>query len=152
MLGTASPWFGSSLVVFKVVFLVVGLPSIVSSCLGFQDMGFGDMTFIARGRLHDLMIFFVYPSIYVPSSPFIAACVCVTFPFVMFATPGLDSVIFRVCSVDLEDCFWSQVWALVSLGLAYVLLHSGCSFLPLLPLNFVVLHRHRRLVCACLVC
>ncbi|KAH0844238.1 hypothetical protein HID58_090530 [Brassica napus] len=42
---------------------------------------------------------------------FIAACVSVTLPFAMFATSGLDSVLLRVCSVDLEDCFWSQVWA-----------------------------------------
>ncbi|KAH0894416.1 hypothetical protein HID58_056845, partial [Brassica napus] len=123
-----------SLVVFKVVFLVVGLPLILSSRLGFQDMVFA----------------------------FIAVCVSVTFSFAMFATPGLDNVLLRVCSVDLEDCFWSQVWAHVSRGLASVLPHSCCSLLPLLPLSlgdlvssipsFVVLHRHRRLVCACLVC
>ncbi|KAH0866945.1 hypothetical protein HID58_073967, partial [Brassica napus] len=83
---------------------------------------------------------------------FIAARVFVTLPFAMFATPGLDSVLLRVFSVDLEDCFWSQVWAHVSRGLASVLPHSCCSLLPLLPLSFVVLHRHRRLVCACLVC
>ncbi|KAH0892928.1 hypothetical protein HID58_055357 [Brassica napus] len=71
---------------------------------------------------------------------FIAACVSVTLPFAMFSTPGLDSVLFRVCSVDLEDCFWSQVWGM-PLG---DLVHSIQSF--------VVLHRHRRLVCACLVC
>ncbi|KAF2554808.1 hypothetical protein F2Q68_00016198, partial [Brassica cretica] len=41
MLGTASPWLGQSLVVFDVVFLVVGLPSIVSTRLGFQDLVFG---------------------------------------------------------------------------------------------------------------
>ncbi|KAF3501824.1 hypothetical protein F2Q69_00044105 [Brassica cretica] len=70
---------------------------------------------------------------------FIAACVSVTLPFAMFATPGLDSVLLRVCSVDLENYFWSQVWALVSLGLASVLPHSCCSLLPLLPLLVVVL-------------
>ncbi|KAH0892840.1 hypothetical protein HID58_055269 [Brassica napus] len=160
MLGTSSPWVESSLVVFKVVFLVVGLPSIVHSRLGFQDMSFGDLTSIARGRFHDLMILFcdnfvlsTLPSMFPHLvAAFIAACVSVTLPFAMFATLGLDSVLLRVCSVDLEECFWSQVWALVSLGLAYVLPHSGCSLLPLLPLSFVVLHRHRRLVCACLVC
>ncbi|KAF3490064.1 hypothetical protein F2Q69_00055736 [Brassica cretica] len=52
---------------------------------------------------------------------FIAACIFVTLPFAMFATLGLDSVLLRVCSVDLEDCFWSQVWALVSQRLASVL-------------------------------
>ncbi|KAF2603326.1 hypothetical protein F2Q70_00025097 [Brassica cretica] len=65
---------------------------------------------------------------------FIAACVSVTLPFAMFGTPGLDSSLLRVCSVDLEDCFWSQVWALISRGLASILPHSGCSLLPLLPL------------------
>ncbi|KAH0869623.1 hypothetical protein HID58_076645, partial [Brassica napus] len=115
---------GQSLVIFEVVFLVVGLPSIVPSRLGFQNMVFA----------------------------FIAACIFVTLPFAMFATPGLDSVLLRVYSVDLEDCFWSQVWALVSWGLASVLPDSGCSLLLLLSLSFVVLHWHRRLVCACLVC
>ncbi|KAH0880863.1 hypothetical protein HID58_068257, partial [Brassica napus] len=71
---------------------------------------------------------------------FIAACVSVTFSFAMFVTPGLDNVLLRVCSVDLEDCFWSQVWA-----------HSLGDLVPSIP-SFVVLHRHRRLVCACLVC
>ncbi|KAH0942579.1 hypothetical protein HID58_002216, partial [Brassica napus] len=96
---------------------------------------------------------FVYPSIYVPSSvaAFTAACISVTLPFAIFATLGLDSVLLRVCSVDLEDCFWSQVWAHVSRRLASVLPHSCCSLLLLLPLSFVVLHRHRRLVCACLL-
>ncbi|KAH0882278.1 hypothetical protein HID58_058374 [Brassica napus] len=56
------------------------------------------------------------------------ACVSVTFPFAMFATPDLDSVLLRICSVDLEDCFRSQVWALVSRGLASVLPHSGDSY------------------------
>ncbi|KAF3530492.1 hypothetical protein DY000_02041039 [Brassica cretica] len=64
----------------------------------------------------------------------IAVCVSLTLPFAMFTTPGLDSVLLRVCSVDLEDGFWSQVWALVSRGLAFVLPKSCCSFLPLLPL------------------
>ncbi|KAH0858192.1 hypothetical protein HID58_086453 [Brassica napus] len=62
---------------------------------------------------------------------FIAACVSVTLSFPMFAT---------------------LLWAHVSQGLASVLPHSCCSLLPLLHLSFVVLHRHRRLVCACLVC
>ncbi|KAL0838252.1 hypothetical protein Bca101_090142 [Brassica carinata] len=50
-----------SLVVFEVVFLVVGLPLLLPSRLGFQDMVFGDLTSIARGRLHDLMISFCLP-------------------------------------------------------------------------------------------
>ena len=45
---------------------------------------------------------------------FIAACDSVTLPIAMFGTPGMDTVLLRVCSVDLEECFWSQVWALVS--------------------------------------
>ncbi|KAL0667585.1 hypothetical protein Bca4012_030289 [Brassica carinata] len=40
MLGTASSWLGQSLVVFDVVFLNVGLPSIVTARLGFQDLVF----------------------------------------------------------------------------------------------------------------
>ncbi|KAF2619409.1 hypothetical protein F2Q68_00038837 [Brassica cretica] len=64
---------------------------------------------------------------------FIAACISVSLPFAMFATPGLDSVLLRVCSVDLEYFFWSQVWAL-SLG----------ALVPPIQ-SFVVLHRHRRL-------
>ncbi|KAF2607022.1 hypothetical protein F2Q68_00043365 [Brassica cretica] len=101
-------------------------------------MVFGDMTSIARGRLHDLMISFclatlsfMFPHLV---AAFIAACVFVTLSFAMFATPGLDNVLLRVCSVDLEDCFWSQVWAHVSRGLAFVLPHSCCSLLPLLLL------------------
>ncbi|KAF3604224.1 hypothetical protein F2Q69_00035799 [Brassica cretica] len=83
MLEIASPWVGSELVVFDGVFLVVGLPSIVPSRLGFQDL------------LSSLLISLV------------------ALPFAMFATPGLDSVFFRVCSVGLEDYFLSQAWALV---------------------------------------
>ncbi|KAF3555347.1 hypothetical protein F2Q69_00011540 [Brassica cretica] len=51
-----------SLIVIDVVFLVAGLPSIVSAHLGFQDLVFGDLTsrlfFIARGCLHGLLISF----------------------------------------------------------------------------------------------
>ncbi|KAF3505132.1 hypothetical protein F2Q69_00043265 [Brassica cretica] len=67
MLGTAFPWLGQSLVVFDVVFLVVGLPSIVYVRLGFQDLVFDVLTsmlsFIARGRLHSLLISFRFVSI-----------------------------------------------------------------------------------------
>ncbi|KAF2579326.1 hypothetical protein F2Q70_00011405 [Brassica cretica] len=65
---------------------------------------------------------------------FIAACVSVTLSFAMFAILGLDCVLLRVCYVDLEDCFWSQVWAHASWGLASVLPYSCCSLLSLLPL------------------
>ena len=44
MLGTAYLWLGQSLVVFDVVFLVVGLPSIVSASLGIQDLVSGVLT------------------------------------------------------------------------------------------------------------
>ncbi|KAF3535264.1 hypothetical protein F2Q69_00019783 [Brassica cretica] len=100
-------------------------------------MVFGDLISIVRGRLHDLMISFLstlpsmFPHLITTS---IDACVFVALSFAMFATPGLDSVLLCVYSVDLEDCFWSQVWALVSWGLASVLPHSGCSLLSQLPL------------------
>ncbi|KAF3534469.1 hypothetical protein DY000_02040357 [Brassica cretica] len=99
MLEIASPWVGSELVVFDGVFLVVGLPSIVPSRLGFQDL------------LSSLLISLV------------------ALPFAMFATPGLDSVFFRVCSVGLEDYFLSQAWALVSRWLSFILTPSagGCA-------------------------
>ncbi|KAF2605176.1 hypothetical protein F2Q70_00025490 [Brassica cretica] len=62
MLGTASSWLGQSLVVFDILFLNVGLPPIVYARLGFQDLVFGVLTsmlsFIARGRLHNLLILF----------------------------------------------------------------------------------------------
>ncbi|KAH0854499.1 hypothetical protein HID58_069190 [Brassica napus] len=88
MLGTASSWLGQSLVVFDVVFLNVGLPSIVTARLDFQDLIFGVLTsmlsFIARGRLHT----------------FIASLVALH--FTMFATRGLDNVFVRVCYMGLE--------------------------------------------------
>ncbi|KAH0858781.1 hypothetical protein HID58_087042 [Brassica napus] len=129
-----------SLVVFEVVFLVVGLPLLLPSRLGFQDMVFGDLTSIARGRLHDLMISFCLPF----QLSFNPACVSVTLS--LFRHVCHSSVLLRVCSVDLEDCFWSQVWTHVSRGLASFLPQSCCS---LLPLNFVVLPRHRRLFVRC---
>ena len=65
MLGIASSWLGQSLVIFDVVFLNVGLPSIVSARLGFQDLVFGVLismpSIIARERLHSLMISFCLP-------------------------------------------------------------------------------------------
>ncbi|KAH0888993.1 hypothetical protein HID58_051422, partial [Brassica napus] len=108
-----------SLVVFEVVFLVVGLPLLLLSRLGFQDMVFGDLTSIARGRLHDLMISFCLP---------FQLC---SFISLQLSTLLASLVLLRVCSVDLEDCFWSQVWTHVSRGLASFLPHSCCSLLPL---------------------
>ncbi|KAH0876563.1 hypothetical protein HID58_063957, partial [Brassica napus] len=108
---------------------------------------------VSRGRLHGDFVLstlpFMFPHLV---AAFIVACVSVTLSFAMFATPGLDNVLLRVCSVYLEDCFWSQVWAHVSRGwLSFSLTHSLGALVPSIP-SFVVLHRHRRLVCACLVC
>ncbi|KAF3606080.1 hypothetical protein DY000_02048506 [Brassica cretica] len=64
---------------------------------------------------------------------FIAACVSVTLPFAMFATSGLDSVLLGVCSVDLEDCFWSQVWAHVSRGSNHTSSSAAPAHAPLAP-------------------
>ncbi|CAG7901378.1 unnamed protein product, partial [Brassica rapa] len=65
MLGTASPWLGQSLLVLNIVFFVVGLPSIVSGHLGFQDLVFSVLTsmlsFITQGRLHSVLISFRLP-------------------------------------------------------------------------------------------
>ena len=76
MLGTASSWLGQILVVFDVVFLIVGLPSIVYARLGFQDLVFGVLTsmlsFIAWGRLHSFLISFRFVSL----SLFILASLC----------------------------------------------------------------------------
>ncbi|KAH0883351.1 hypothetical protein HID58_059447, partial [Brassica napus] len=118
---------GQSLVVFEVVFLVVCLPLILPSRLGFQDMVFGDLTSIARGRLHNLMISFCLP--------------------------------FHLCS--LISLQLSSIWKIVSglksglmfLGswLLFSLTHSLGALVTSIQ-SFVVLHRHRRLVYACLVC
>ena len=92
---------GQSLVVFDVVFSVVGFPSIVSACLGFQDLIFGDLTFmlpfIARGGFHGLLILFcLSPSFYVLSS----------------------HCSFHYCShlwwLSLLICFLIQVWIVIS--------------------------------------
>ncbi|KAF3534622.1 hypothetical protein DY000_02043472 [Brassica cretica] len=91
-----------SLVVFEVVFLVVGLPLILPSRLGFQDKVLA----------------------------FIAACVSVALSFAMFVTPSLDIVLLRLCSVDLENCFWSQVWAHVFRGLVPFFLTHVVLFFP----------------------
>ncbi|KAH0862840.1 hypothetical protein HID58_080051, partial [Brassica napus] len=104
-----------SLVVFEVVFLVVGLP-FSRTAPRFDDFVLSTLP----------AMFFHLVAAFNPS------CVSVTLSlsFAMFATLGLDSVLLRVCSVDLEDCFWSQVWTHVSRGLASFLPHSCCSLLP----------------------
>ena len=103
MLKTASPWLGQILVVFDVVFLVVGLPSIVFACLGFQDLVFGDLTsmlsFIARGQFYSLLILFCLPFplcflISLQLSSLLAYLVAL--PFAMLTTLGLHNVFVRV--------------------------------------------------------
>ncbi|KAL0665337.1 hypothetical protein Bca4012_102175 [Brassica carinata] len=99
MLGTSSSWLGQSLVVFDVVFLNVGLPSIVTARLDFQDLIFGVLTsmlsFIARSLFSHLFAAFIVS--------------LVALPFTMFATRGLDNVFVRACYMGLEGYFWSQV-------------------------------------------
>ncbi|WZZ40612.1 hypothetical protein YC2023_036871 [Brassica napus] len=70
----------TNLFVFDFVFLVVGLPSIVSDRFGFQDLVFGVLI------------------------SFIASLVAL--PFTMFATRDLDNVFVRVCGVSLLE-LWS---------------------------------------------
>ncbi|KAF3530480.1 hypothetical protein DY000_02043393 [Brassica cretica] len=92
--------------------------------LGTESLWVGSRT---APRLNDFVLS-TLPSMFPHLvATFMAACVSVTLPFAMFATPDLDSVLLRICSVDFEDCFWSQVWALVSRGLASVL------FFPCFP-------------------
>ncbi|KAH0883943.1 hypothetical protein HID58_060039 [Brassica napus] len=124
MLGTVSLWLGQSLVVFDVVFIVVGLPSIVYVRLGFQDLFFGVLiymlSFIARGRLHSLLISFRLPfplysriSLQLSShlwwlflSPYLPLQVWIMFSFVyaMWA--------WKVCGVSLL-----KLWSLLSRAL-----------------------------------
>ncbi|KAH0854135.1 hypothetical protein HID58_090052, partial [Brassica napus] len=74
--------------VFDVVFLVVGLPSIVSGRLGFQDL------FVDIGSSP-------FPSLF--SHLFVAfVASLVALSFTVFATRGLDNVFVRVCYMGLE--------------------------------------------------
>ncbi|KAH0942818.1 hypothetical protein HID58_002455, partial [Brassica napus] len=68
-------------------------------------------------------------------APFIAARFSGGSFFAIFATPGLDSVFFYVIS-----------------SLKLELLFFGGRLTFSLPLSFVLLRWHERLVCACLVC
>ncbi|KAF3509963.1 hypothetical protein F2Q69_00009426 [Brassica cretica] len=117
MLGTASPWLGQSLFVFDFVFLVVGLPSVVSARFGFQDLVFGVLTsmlsFIARGRLYSFLIslrlsFPLYSCISLQLSSHLWWLSL----FTMFATRDLDNVFVRVCGVSLLE-----LWSLLSRAL-----------------------------------
>ncbi|KAH0858792.1 hypothetical protein HID58_087053 [Brassica napus] len=84
MFGTVFLWLGQSLVVFDVVFIVVGLPSIVSLFILFAD-------FVSS----------LFPSLFSHLfAAFIASMVAL--PFTMFATSGSDNVFVRVCYVGLE--------------------------------------------------
>ncbi|KAH0864116.1 hypothetical protein HID58_081327, partial [Brassica napus] len=109
-----------SLVVFEVVFLVVGLPLLLPSRLGFQDM--------TAPRFDDFVLSTLPAMFFHLVAAFNPACVSVTLS--LFRHVCHSSVLLRVCSVDLEDCFWSQVWTHVSRGLASFLPHSCCSLLP----------------------
>ena len=140
-----------------------------------EDIVFEDLnsmlSFIARGQLHNLLIFFVYISLSVFSSccSFIAACISCTIPFTMLTIPGLDNVFVRVCYMGFEGYFWSQAYSLISWWLVSIIPLSCCfssshvsfgigvrdqSLGALVPSikNFVFLHLHGRLVCFCLVC
>ena len=98
MLGTASPWLDQSLVVFYVVFLFVSLPSLVHALLGFQDLIFGVLTsmlsFIARGRLHSLLIPFRLP-----------------FPLYSLISLQFSSHLWRL---SVSPCFPHKVWIMFS--------------------------------------
>ncbi|KAH0926817.1 hypothetical protein HID58_019073, partial [Brassica napus] len=114
--GTASFWVGSEFSHLDVIFLVVGLPSIVPPRF-------------ARVRLHGSLISFCLPFplcslISLQLSSLFASLVAL--PFSKFSSLGLDSVFFRVCFVGLESYFWSQAWVLISRWLADILLFSGC--------------------------
>ncbi|KAH0859546.1 hypothetical protein HID58_087807 [Brassica napus] len=88
MLGTASPWLDQSLSVFDFVFLVIGLPSIVSARFGFQDL-FSDFALSP------------FPSLFLHLfAAFIASLVALPFTI---ATRDLDNVFVRVCYVGLKE-------------------------------------------------
>ncbi|KAH0891864.1 LOW QUALITY PROTEIN: hypothetical protein HID58_054293, partial [Brassica napus] len=126
---------GQNLVVFEVVFLFVGLPSIVPSRVGFQDMVFDFYSSRTAPRLDDFVLS-TLPSMFPHLvTAFIVACVSVTLPFAMFATPDLDNILLRIVSGIKSELWFIGGWLPFSL-----------------TQSFVVLHRHRRLVCACLVC
>ena len=106
---------GQSLIIFYVVFLVVGLQWVVPAQLGFQDLVFGDLTsmlsFIVRGRLYGLLISFhlSFPLCSLISFQFTSMFMFLVFlSFAMFVTPGLDSVFLCVCFF----CAWKVISSL----------------------------------------
>ena len=106
---------GKSLVVIDVVFLVDGLPSIVFARLGFQDLVFGDLTsmfFFHSSRMAPRYVDLILSLLSLCSlislhlSSLITSLVAL--PFVIFATPGLNSVFLCVCFVRLEGFLYSS--------------------------------------------
>ena len=113
MLGAASPLVGTKFSRLWCSLPVIGLPSIVPAHLGFQDLVFGDLTymlsFIARGWFHGLLILFRLPFLLcslVSLQLSLVFASLVALPFAMFANPGLDNDFLCVCSIGLDGCFW----------------------------------------------
>ncbi|KAH0930102.1 LOW QUALITY PROTEIN: hypothetical protein HID58_015829, partial [Brassica napus] len=115
---------GQSLVVIDVVFLIVGLPSIVSARFGFQDLVFGDLTSMLFFIVEDGSVDFIL-------SLFIFLFFHLIAPFIADHVSG-GSPFRHICYSRFEVFF--SVYAL-------------CAWK-----SFVVLRWHGRLVCACLVC
>ncbi|KAF2586266.1 hypothetical protein F2Q70_00037164 [Brassica cretica] len=125
MLGTASLWLGQSLFVFDFVFLVVGLPSIVSACFGFQDLVFGVLTsmlsFITRGRLHSFLISLRLP-----------------FPLYSCISLQLSS---HIWWLSLSPCLPLEIWILFSFVYATWAWKSLGALVPSIQ-SFVVFQLH----------
>ncbi|KAG5410451.1 hypothetical protein IGI04_006770, partial [Brassica rapa subsp. trilocularis] len=105
---------GQTLVVFYVVFLVLSLPLIVPARLGFQDLDFGDLTFI--------LIFSLCSLILLHFSSLVASPV--TLHFAMFFTLGLDSVFLRMCGVsllELSSLLFRALWFFIGIWYVVVL-------------------------------
>ncbi|KAH0883386.1 hypothetical protein HID58_059482 [Brassica napus] len=64
MLGSASHWLGHSLFVFDFVFLVVGLPSIVSARFGFQDLLSSHLWWLSLSPCLPLEIWIMFSFVY----------------------------------------------------------------------------------------
>lgn len=104
---------GQSLVAIDVVFLVVGLLSIVSTRLGFQDLIFAELVslrfFIAQGWLHGLLILF-----------------CLFLSLCSLMSLHLSSLIMSLVALPL--CAWKVVYGL---KLKLWFLGDWLSFSPL---------------------
>ena len=174
MLEIASPWIGSELIVFDVIFPVIGLPLMSLLVLVFKIwllviwlLCFHSSRTVPRFVGFVLSPFPLCSLILLQLSSLVASLVAL--PFAMFATPGLDSVFLRICFMGLESCFCFQSWALISCWLTYIFHPSSCfssshaslgirvrsySLGALAPSiqSFAVLRWHGRLVCACLIC